>query len=94
MAMVMATIATLILTTMVIMDTQIDTTIVTGTIIIGTGDKQEDGNANGSQLKPIGKVVHLKLSSEVHLLFWPHSSILQLLVISFALRNIDPLHNR
>ena len=54
MAMVMATIAILILTTLVITDTRVDTTIATGTIIIGVGDGQEDRDANGSQLKPIG----------------------------------------
>ncbi len=39
MAMGMATIAILILTATVIMDTRTDSTIVTGTIIIGVGDR-------------------------------------------------------
>jgi hypothetical protein len=60
--MAMDTIAIRILTAMVIMDTRIETITVTGTIIIGVGDKQDDGKANASQLKPIGQVLDLKLS--------------------------------
>ncbi len=53
MATVTATIAILVMAT-VITGMEINAIITTGTIITGIGDKTDDENANGSQLKPIG----------------------------------------
>ncbi len=55
MATVMATIAILILTTMVIMDIRIDTNTVTGTIIIDVGKKKRTETPMGHNSSPLAK---------------------------------------